>query len=431
MTSIDTIYEYAGFKLAGSLWSVLSSVGLPLIVALAGVAYTVHLVVERGSIRPLALHLLYLILAAGLLGSTSQQGVTTPRFVAWLGQATDLLQKRIVRQINDRFLTEPFEWERIAARVASARIHDPALDRDIGLFLNSCGRTTLSRAEPRRANLLRENCLPYEPPCEERRRGLWQRLQGHVQEDPRHRATVEAARAKDPDQGAAFADRYADELAIRAIDEPGGPMSEAVLLQASLGEYSYTEPSQSTGTLPTWAKATMGLAGLLFGDKISNVAITGLAELHQNYTARFRAKQQFYLAQVYGPHIYGLSLMILLGLFPVAALFALCPNQWKVLVNFLKVFVSVKLWPVGWTLLSTFNQRRGALEAFETPERVSGSPFLAVSAMYLLIPALAFLVVHLATTAAAIPFASAVPPAAGPGSGPVAPAVSIASRVAK
>jgi hypothetical protein len=430
MSSIDTIYEYSGLKLSGSLWDLFSSVGLPLIVALAGVAYTVHLVADKGSIRPLGIHLLYLILAAGLIGSTSHQGVKTPRLVAWLGQAADLLQKRAVKQINDRFLTEPFEWERIAARVGSAKILDPALQRDVDLFLASCGRTTLARAEPQRGNLLREGALPYDSGCEDRRRSLWQRLQGHVQEHPTHRATVEAARAKDPAQAGAFADRYADELAVRAIDEPGGPMSETALLRASLGEFSATDPSQSTGPLPWWMKAAMGVAGF-FGDDLSNIAITGLAELNQNYEDRFRGKQRYYAVVTYGPHLYGLSLMIVMGLFPVAALFALCPGQWKTLVNYGKVLISVKLWPIGWCVLSTFNQRRGALEAFDSPERIGGSPFLAVSAMYLLVPALAFAIVHLGVSAAAIPFAAAVPPAAGPGSGPVAPAAALASRAAR
>jgi hypothetical protein len=430
MTSIDTIYEYAGLKLAGALWDLFSNVGLPLIVALAGVAYAVHTIADKGSIRPLGVHLLYLILAAGLIASTTHQGVKTPRLVAWLGQAADLLQKRAVRQINDRFLTEPFEWERIAARVGSARILNPALQRDVDLFLASCGRTTLARAEPQRGNLLREGALPYDSGCEDRRRSLWQRLQAHVQEDPTHRATLEAARAKEPAQAAAFADRYADELAVRAIDEPGGPMSETALLHASLGEYSYTDPSQSTGALPWWMKAAMGVAGFL-GDDVSNVAITGLAELHQNYDDRFRAKQRYFAVVTYGPHLYGLALMIVMGLFPVAALLALCPGQWKTFVNYGKVLGSIKLWPIGWCVLSTFNQRRGALEAFDSPERIGGNAFLAVSAMYLLVPALAFLIVHLATAAAAIPFAAAVPPAAGPGSGPIAPAAAIASRVAR
>ena len=430
MTSIDTIYEYAGLKLAGTLWDLFSSVGLPLIVALAGVAYAVHSIADKGSIRPLGVHLLYLILAAGLIGSTTYQGVKTPRLVAWLGQAADLLQKRSVRQINDRFLTEPFEWERIAARVGSARILDPALQRDVDLFLASCSRITLARSEPQRGNLLREGALPYDGGCEERRRSLWLRLQGHVQEHPTHRATVEAARAKDPAQAAAFADRYADELAVRAIDEPGGPMSETALLRASLGEYSYMDPAQSTGALPGWMKAAMGIAGFL-GDDLADIAITGLAELNQNYEDRFRSKQRYYAVVTYGPHLYGLALMIVLGLFPVAALFALCPGQWKTLVNYGKVLGSIKLWPIGWCILSTFNQRRGALEAFDTPERIGGAPFLAVTAMYLLVPALAFAIVHLAASAAAIPFAAAVPPAAGPGSGPIAPAAAVAARIAR
>ena len=430
MTSLDTIYEYAGLKLSGSLWALFSSVGLPLILALVGVAVAVHAIPEKGSIRPLTVHFMYLILAAGLLGSTSQQGVSTPRFVAWLGQATDLLQKRAVRLINDRFLTEPFEWERIAARISLARVRDPALQRDIDRFLESCGRTTLARAEPQRANLLREGALPYDAACEDRRRTVWQRLQRHVQEDPQHRATLDAARARDSSQGQAFADRYADEIAVRAIDEPGGPTSESALVRDSLGEPSYTDPSQYSGRLPTWLKASMGFAGL-WGDEIANVALTGMAELHQGYENQVGAKQKFFQAVTYGPHVYGLSLMVILGLFPVAALYALIPQQWKVLVNYGKVFVSVKLWPVGWTLLSTFNQRRGLLEAFDPPGRVTGSPFLAISAMYLIVPALMFLIVHLATAAAAAPFTAAVPPAAGPGLGPVAPAVQVAARLAK
>jgi hypothetical protein len=431
MTSIDTIYEYAGLKLAGSLWDVFSAVGLPLIVALAGVAHGVHSIADRGSIRPLAVHVMYLILAAGMLGSTTVRGVKTPRFVAYLGQATDLLQKRAVRQINERFLTEPFEWERIAARVSFARLLDPALERDVGLFLESCGRTTLARAEPRHGNLLRDGALPYEGPCEDRRRGLWQRVQAHLQENPHHRATLDAALARQPAQGAAFAERYADEIVLRAIDEPGGPMSEDALVLASLGEYSYTAPGQATPALPAWARALMGPVGWMLGDEAANVAITGAAELHQSYVDRFTSKQKFYLAVTYGPHVYGLALMVLLGLFPVAGLFALCPNQWKLFLNYAKVLISIKLWPVGWTLLSTFNERRGIIETFDAPGRVSGTPFLAVASMYLIVPGIMFLIVHLAATAAALPFSPALPPPSGPGLGPVAPAASAAARLAR
>jgi hypothetical protein len=431
MTSIDTIYEYAGYKFAGTLSLLFSSVGLPLILALAGVAHAVYSIADRGSVQRLGVHVLYLILAAWLLGSTKQQGITTPRFVAYLGQAADVIQKRAVKQINEKFLTDPFEFEQIAARVSFGRILDPALEKDVGEFLASCGRTTAARAEPRHGNLLRDGALPYEGACEQRRRELWQRLQAHVQNEPHHRATTEAARKKDPAQATAFRDRYADEIAIRAIDEPGSPTSETSLVVASLGNYSYTDPAQHTGALPPWVRATMGVGGWLLGDEIANVALTGLSELQQNYENRIGSKQKYYQATVYGPHLYGLSLMILLGLFPIAALFALLPGHWKVFVNYGKVLFAVKLWPVGWALLSSFNQRRGALEAFDPPERTGGTAFLGIAAMYLLIPAISFAIVHLATSVAALPFAPAVPPPAGPGLGPLGPVLNVAARLAK
>jgi hypothetical protein len=431
MTGIDTIYEYAGYKLAGTISGVFSAVGLPLIVALAGMAYSIHLLAEKGSLRPLALHVFYLIFAAWLLGGTQIQGVRTPRFAAYTGQSADLLQKRLIRRINERFLTEPFEWERIAARLGSARILDPALELRLGSFLQSCARSALAVSEPRQSNLLREGALPYTSSCEERRRDLLSRVQSHLQTDPQHRATLDAARAKDSSQAGAFQDRYLDEIVIRSIDEPGGPTSESGLIAASLGEYSIVAPSQSTGTVPAWAKSFLGPAGWLFGDEIANVAIGGLAQLNQDFENRFTGKQKYYQVLTLGPHLYGLTEMVLLGLFPLAGLFALAPGQWRVLLHFLKVFVSVKLWPVGWAVLSTFNERRAIITAFDPPDRGGGSVFLAVAGMYLMIPAIAFLVVHLASTAAALPFAPAVPPAAGAGLGPAGPVIHAAARAAR
>ena len=51
--------------------------------------------------------------------------------------------------------------------------------------------------------------------------------------------------------------------------------------------------------------------------------------------------------------------------------------------------------------------------------------------MYLLIPAIAFLVVHLATAATAMPFAPAVPPTAGPGLRPAGPLVNVSARLGR
>ncbi len=51
--------------------------------------------------------------------------------------------------------------------------------------------------------------------------------------------------------------------------------------------------------------------------------------------------------------------------------------------------------------------------------------------MYLLTPAITNGLVHLATAAAAIPFAQGVPPAAGAGLGPAGPVVNVAARLGR
>jgi hypothetical protein len=175
----------------------------------------------------------------------------------------------------------------------------------------------------------------------------------------------------------------------------------------------------------------LGAIGWLLGGDAADSAIDGLARFHQEFENRVSSKQRYYQVLSVGPHIYGISVMILLGLFPVAGLLALAPGQWKVLLRYLEVFGSIKLWPVGWAVLSTFNQRRGVLETFDAPDRGDGSMFLAVSGMYLLIPANAFLVVHLATAAAAVPFSPAVPSATGPGLGAAGPVINVAARMVK
>ena len=421
---IDTVYEYAGYTLAAKLQAVLWGAGLPLIVALAGVAYTIHTVTEKGSIKELGLHLFYLVLAAWLLSPAKQQPVATPRFLAILGRATDTIQKRAAAAIQKDFLTAPFEWERIAARASLARVTDVPLGIRMERFLESCAKTALASSGPAEGNLFRPGALPYDPGCERVRAELWAGLGRHVKENEFHRRTLEAAARQDPAGGAAFRERYLDELCTRAIETPGAPLSESALVAASLGDYSYTDPSQSTGS---FRGALLGIAIRWIDETLPNAAIAGAAKLQQDWENRFSARQKYYLAVTLGPHAYGLSLLFLLGLFPVAALFALLPGKWRVLVNYGKTFLSVKLWPVCWAALTTFNTRRSVLQAFDPGERGSGAVFMGVAAFYLLTPAVCFLVVQLATRAAAMPFAGAVPPSAGSPVSPVG-AVSLAVR---
>lgn len=433
MTPIDTVYEYAGYKLAGTLHDLFAGVGLPLILALAGTAWVVHRVAERGSIRELLLHFFTLVFVAWLLSPTKLQGLPTPRFAAYLGQAADVLQKRAIRRVNERFLADPFEWERVAAMASFGIILEPGLARDAAIFLEACVKPALARAAPQGTNVFRPGTLPYGPDCEKERQRIWTRLRDHARQDRFHRATTDAAARLDPATANAFVELYLDRIAERAMDGPGSPTSEAALVRASLGRYGYADPAQSGAVAPGFASAVASALPFLFETtdptqaKAGNALISGAAEFMQVWENQFTAKQRYYLATVYGPHVYGLALLLVIGLFPVAGLFALLPGQWKVLINYLKVFISIKLWPLGWAVLTGFNARRSTLEAFNPPERASADVFLVVASMYLLVPVFAFLLVHLATTAATAPFAPAVPSPAGAPMGPAA-IVRVAAR---
>ena len=431
---IDTVYEYAGYSLAELIRGVFSSVGLPLLLGLAGTAWLVHeMASERASVRQLAVHLFALLLAWGLLSPTRKGEIAAPRLAAWAGEAADVLQKRAIQAIHARFLESPFAWERLAALASFATVSEPVLRKDVGDFLEGCAKPALARAAPSGDNLLADGVLPYDAACERLRAGLRARISRHVDSDPAHRAAVETAAARDP------AEALRVPGALRGGGRPGGPSTTRTARRAK------RRSSRRAGPLFVLDAGPIHRPASLVGERRdlpapgalralgpgANVAISGAAELQQAWDGRFGAKQKYFLATTYGPHVYGLSLLFLLGLFPVAGLWALLPGKWTALLNWLKVFVSVKLWPVCWAALTTFNAKRSAMEAFDPGPRGSGEVWLVVASMYALTPAICFLVVQMGATAAAMPFSQAVPPASGPGLGPAGPVVGVALRAAK
>lgn len=431
MRSVDSVYEFAGYGLSEGIRAVLAGLGLPLLAALAGTAWMVHrLASERASVRDLGVHVFGLLAILWLISPSRSDDLRAPRFVLWLGEAADRLQGAAVQAANGRFLENPFAWERLAMLAGRARVVDPRLEDEAGRFLAACARPALAASESSSPNLFRAGALRYDPACESRRGGLWAALERHVKDHPAHRSAIDAARSHDPAGAGAFEARYLEEVCLKLIDGPSSPLSEPALAAASVGDYSYVDPAQSTGAFPAWAR---GLWGWLFPDlweRGANAVVAGVSELQQSWDNRFTAKQRYFMATVAGPHVYGFVLFLVLGLFPLAGLWALLPGHAQALLHYAKVFVSVKLWPVGWAALSSFNARRTAVEAFDPPARGTGDVFFAASAMYLLVPAIAFAIVHLAARAAQMPFAPAMPPPSGPGLGPGAVVVA-AARAAR
>jgi hypothetical protein len=442
MESIDTVYEYAGHQAALALWGALAGLGIPLLVALGGVAWRFMRVAEDGLARPLLLHFFGLVLVWWLVSPTrvaaGSVDARAPRFAAWLTAGTDTFTRSAIRRIDKEFLDKPFEWDRIAAMCGRAEIYDPALRTDVRTFLAQCTVPAVAALDgtPSQAaerNPLRADTgLPYARftvtlrgqtmPCPDARDRLSRRVADYVRRSSIHQRVLLAAYSYD---GKLKEDTYVDQVVYNVWH--GAPdFSDMRITRLAVGEQYLGDPLQDT-----LRARTRDGSSTSYITAIGSTAAHIWSALTQNMSGAVEAKATHFTVVTLGPELYGLSTMLLLGLFPLAALWALLPGRWTVLARFAQVFVSVKLWPVGWALLTYFGQRRPSTEALTfggMEDAGTRSIFATVAMMYLLIPLLSFLIVNLVSSAAAMPFRDAVPAPAGGSPAQAALAVARAAR---
>jgi hypothetical protein len=129
----------------------------------------------------------------------------------------------------------------------------------------------------------------------------------------------------------------------------------------------------------------------------------------------YREKRYQVMSQA--PKFYGFALMLLLAGFPIAGLYAGLPGGWMALVNWGKLFVSVKLWPLFWNLLYAYSS---LTVDFDTR--------LVIPAVYLMIPAVSLLFIQLISTAASSAFTH-LPVSGSMSGGPVGQVVGIVSKL--
>jgi len=110
------------------------------------------------------------------------------------------------------------------------------------------------------------------------------------------------------------------------------------------------------------------------------------------------------------------------------------PGSWTAVLNFLKLWTSIKLWPVFWTFLSSFNIYRLNLPA-DDPLGVEGTGgsaamFASVAAMYVLVPVLSYMILNLVAQAGMLTISSFTGSGtgAGPAIGTIAAGVSTAGK---
>lgn len=452
LTPVDSLYEYAGARLAAQLGDVAWSFGLPAILALAGLAYVVHASLERGTLRDAAVYVFYLMLIGWLLAPASvaiRTGGATlrerldlenrgagelqvPRFVALLGSGTGRLQRKSVESIHREFLSSPFERERLMAAADAAEVFDGMLRSDLWQFGRHCWRPAVASDTRANAELGRLDPLargayryaglgpvqisnegrPHEShplDCEKAREWLEDRVERHLKNDPFHRRVLDGllGRSSPPVNR-----DYRAAVVRRAMLGARTPSQAGLLLQMAFPERAQMERAKQLHAVEESGGAWDGL------NLMVSWVVDRTATAKQSVDTAYTTRQKLYIATLQGPYLYGLALLIVTGLFPVVGLVAILPGRWRALVNYGKVYLSIKLWPVCWAALTKFQARAPDLDVFGDPVHAS-ELVTVVASMYLLTPAFCFAVVSLATSVTALPFGSALPTPAGSAAGAV------------
>lgn len=482
LTAVDSLYEYAGYRLAGELVGVFQQYAVGILVGLIGIGIVVYRIAQGDSPHHLLLHCVYLMLMAWLFSplavsfgrtivetrnhdteaynqalswvdralgfSVLPRGkersykitdqpivVRAPRFALYVNQAVDTIMEAAILRINVRFKEAPFEWARIAYTTSSARIYDSLLKEDFGRFVERCHIPLLAKEgveEPQ--NPLSTKGQPSYGPlrvrlssgenraCSVARGELRSRLDRYVETDPHQKGILAPVAEHEPGRYAEFRRFFVDKMAENEFLMRNFDRDEFGRVVASMGSY---DPAMQTFKLPVDVSWLSPISAVVGRDSVNNAVAKGLnvlagstAEANASFYHEVNARQMHYSVIQFAPHLYGLVVMFLIGLFPLVGLWSLLPGRWTALVHFGKVFTSVKLWPVLWSCLSLLNQGQSRVDEavyYTVPGAVTGGTvFWAIASMYLAAPLMAFLVIQMATSAGTIAFQTLVPTVPSP-----------------
>ncbi len=172
-------------------------------------------------------------------------------------------------------------------------------------------------------------------------------------------------------------------------------------LEEAVPEYNIFSSSQQalSGTHPTqgvkgfwrWAKSTLSFV------------IRARQSFDQWFSHHAEVPAMYYKITNFAPYVYGLAMMILIGIFPFAACMVALPWGWRALVKWGKFVLMVKLWVVIWSMLADFNQARYQWYDDYAEQGLAEDAtyiFGGICVLYVLTPAIAGIVVQLLDHAA-------------------------------
>lgn len=371
--------------------------------------------------------------SGGLMRSDSQK---VPRILAYVSALAGALQKNVTSDVCDDMHTAMYQWKHVAAINSETRIFNRPLREDLGVYLKCCYYPALTEDKARDPDpwkIVPFAGLPIDGwltaayqqmdlrADETHGRDYWsegpitcvdlhQRLDASITQElvtaPFHVQALGAYGRLASREGtgqaaaAAYVQFYRRRLVYNEIFVIGG--STAATLRAALPEYGVfkggamdlkyiTTDSQDKGTLMNLLTAVTKLPAAL-------AAVA--SSVSEGWSQKAMGPATYYRVSAMGPYLYGLLLALLIIAFPLAGLLAFWPQWWTALINFMKLFISIKLWPIFWAFLSGMMNYKEAFTP-EDPEGFQGTfgsegmlPALAV--MYLVVPVFSFMVTSLA-----------------------------------
>lgn len=463
ITPIDTLYEFSGLVLAERfadtlLWSRLF-VGILIAAAILRlfylsqkkdsyfdlVAYPVYLAFMLFLVSPVTvtvrpkstvLNQLWNDVDSSQIDWAGKKGgqsvgqeafqVRVPRIIGVTHRLTDGLVRQFVGGLKNDVGYTLFRWQAVVAGLKQATILDPELSELYHKFLRYCyWPAQAARGTPDAADGASNRPLPLREssddiyfglempltaswsPCATMKQALVGHLRDHVRENKVHAQALKAGADVAAGNGQDLVEAYLTRLIYNETFS-GGSRGEMALLKNAVPDYSSWD-QQYMGTA-NYGTVTQGVSGLL-----------GIvSSFWEGSSQETLGPTLYYRLTLFAPYLYGLLQAVILMAFPIAGLWSLWPGSWTAVVNFLKLWTSIKLWPVFWTFLSSFNIYRLNLPP-DDPLGVEGTGgsaamFASIAAMYVLVPVLSYMILNLVAQAGMLTISSFT--GSGTGAGP-------------
>lgn len=356
-----------------------------------------------------------------------------PRVLAYVSALVGSLQKNLVSDICDEMHSAMYQWKHVAAINTNTRVFTPPLREDLGVYLKCCYYPALTSATERDAdpwknvpfagllidgqllgaydqmNLLAEETHHFKgetSTCGDLHRALDSDFSQEISSEPYHQKALASYNRLSkqsgigPDNWLAYAHFYRRRLVYNQMFVLGS--SSVATMREALPNYQLFRGNGLLDMNYVTADPGSGWGDALIRSvtKLPNALAAISSSVAEGWSQKAMGPATYYRVSALGPYIYGLLLSFIVMAFPIAGLLSFWPQWWTALVNFMKLFISVKLWPIFWAFLSGMVSYRSAFTP-EDPEGFQGTfgsegMFPALALMYLIVPVFSFVVTSIA-----------------------------------